>query len=262
MPDADHQTTLGGAPDGARPAPTHTVVIPPEVQMVTLLGPRDELLRTMERAFPQLQIHVRGQRVPPVRPERRRRAGRADHRRAAPGHRGRPAAQPRRRRALDQHAARADDRAAGRRADDEHRQQPRPHDPAQDAEPEALRRRDRPAHDRVRHRPGRHRQDLPGDGQGGRGAAGQAGQPDHPDPSRGRGRRAAGVPARHAQRQDRPLPAAALRRAARHGRPRVDPAADGGRAPSRWRRWPTCAAARSTTRSSSSTRRRTPRPSR
>ena len=60
MPDADHQTTLGGAPDGARPTPTHTVVIPPDVQMVTLLGPRDELLRTMERAFPQLQIHVRG----------------------------------------------------------------------------------------------------------------------------------------------------------------------------------------------------------
>jgi phosphate starvation-inducible PhoH-like protein len=60
MPDADHPTTLDGAPDAARPAPTHTVVIPPQVQMVTLLGPRDELLRTMERAFPQLQIHVRG----------------------------------------------------------------------------------------------------------------------------------------------------------------------------------------------------------
>jgi phosphate starvation-inducible PhoH-like protein len=28
--------------------------------MVTLLGPRDELLRTMERAFPLVQIHVRG----------------------------------------------------------------------------------------------------------------------------------------------------------------------------------------------------------
>ena len=61
------------------------------------------------------------------------------------------------------------------------------------------------------------------------GAAGQAGQPDHPDPPGGRGGRAAGLPARHAQRQDRPLPAAALRRAARHGRPRVDPAADGRR---------------------------------
>ena len=40
--------------------PTHTVEIPAGVSMVALLGPRDELLRTMERAFPGLQIHVRG----------------------------------------------------------------------------------------------------------------------------------------------------------------------------------------------------------
>ena len=99
-------------------------------------------------------------------------------------------------------------------------------------------------HHRLRHRPGRHRQDLPRDGQGRRGAAGQAGQPHHPDPPGGRGRRAARVPARHAQRQDRPLPAPALRRAARHGRPRVDPEAAWRPAPSRSRRWPTCAAAR------------------
>ena len=92
-------------------------------------------------------------------------------------------------------------------------------DPAEDAEPEALRRRDRRAHDRLRHRPGRHRQDLPGDGQGRAGAAGQAGQPDHPDPARGRGRGAARLPARHARREDRPVPAPALRRAARHDRP-------------------------------------------
>ena len=38
-----------------------------------------------------------------------------------------------------------------------------------------------------------------------------------------------GLPARHAQREDRPLPAAALRRAARHDRPRVDPQAAGRR---------------------------------
>jgi phosphate starvation-inducible PhoH-like protein len=60
MPDADHQTTLADARDGAARAPVHTVVIPPQVQMVTLLGPRDELLRTMERQFPGVQIHVRG----------------------------------------------------------------------------------------------------------------------------------------------------------------------------------------------------------
>ncbi len=42
------------------PTPTHTIIIPDQVPMVTLLGPRDELLRTMERAFPHLQILVRG----------------------------------------------------------------------------------------------------------------------------------------------------------------------------------------------------------
>src|SRR5215204_3075683 len=40
--------------------PQHTVVVPPDVAMVTLLGPRDELLRTMERQFPRVEIHVRG----------------------------------------------------------------------------------------------------------------------------------------------------------------------------------------------------------
>ncbi|HET7303378.1 MAG TPA: PhoH family protein [Segeticoccus sp.] len=47
-------------PPGQDRPPRHTIVIPPEVSMVTLLGPRDELLRTIERAFPQLDVHVRG----------------------------------------------------------------------------------------------------------------------------------------------------------------------------------------------------------
>ncbi|GMA20067.1 PhoH family protein [Arsenicicoccus piscis] len=42
------------------PSTTHTIVVPPEVSMVTLLGAHDELLRTMERAFPRLDLHVRG----------------------------------------------------------------------------------------------------------------------------------------------------------------------------------------------------------
>ncbi len=230
--------------------------------MVTLLGPRDELLRTMERQFPQVDIHVRGNEFTVSGPSAEVALVERLVDELLDVHRGRPAAEPRRRRALDPDAARPDRRAPRRRAHDEHRQQPRAHDPAQDAGPEALRRRDRREHHRLRHRPGRHRQDLPRDGQGRRGAAGQAGQPDHPDPPGRRGGRAARLPARHAHRQDRPLPAPALRRAARHDRPRVDPAADGRRARSRSPRWPTCAAARSTTRSSSSTRRRTPRPSR
>ena len=38
----------------------HTVVVPADVPMVALLGPRDELLRTMERQFPRVDLHVRG----------------------------------------------------------------------------------------------------------------------------------------------------------------------------------------------------------
>ncbi|MGB3595205.1 MAG: PhoH family protein [Ornithinimicrobium sp.] len=41
-------------------APTHTITIPGEVSMVSLLGPRDELLRTIERSFVDVDIHVRG----------------------------------------------------------------------------------------------------------------------------------------------------------------------------------------------------------
>ncbi|WP_114906067.1 PhoH family protein [Ornithinimicrobium murale] len=41
-------------------APTHTVVIPPETSMAALLGPRDELLKTMERSFPHVDVLVRG----------------------------------------------------------------------------------------------------------------------------------------------------------------------------------------------------------
>ena len=46
------------------------------------------------------------------------------------------------------------------------------------------------------------------------------GQPDHPHAPRGRGRRAAGLPARRPDGQGRPVPAPAVRRAQRHARPR------------------------------------------
>ncbi|MGL5857660.1 MAG: PhoH family protein [Angustibacter sp.] len=52
------------APSAAAPGPPpvvpHRITIPPEVAMVSLLGPGDELLRTMERTFPRLDLHVRG----------------------------------------------------------------------------------------------------------------------------------------------------------------------------------------------------------
>ena len=54
-----------------------------------------------------------------------------------------------------------------------------------------------------------------------------------------------GLPAGHAVREDRPLPAAAVRRAARHDRPRLDPAADGRRHDRGRARWRTCAGVRS-----------------
>jgi phosphate starvation-inducible protein PhoH and related proteins len=38
----------------------HTIVLPPELSMVTLLGPSDELLRAMEHSFPHLDLLVRG----------------------------------------------------------------------------------------------------------------------------------------------------------------------------------------------------------
>ncbi len=40
--------------------PIHAITIPPTVSMVALLGPRDELLDTIERAFPTVDVHVRG----------------------------------------------------------------------------------------------------------------------------------------------------------------------------------------------------------
>ena len=201
---------------------------PQQHQHGALLGPGDEHLGLIEKALRRRRPRAR-QRDHPQRRARRGRPRGAPARRAGRRSPHRPGRHRRDRRALDRDAPRRDDRAPGRGADAQHPVQPRPHDPPEDAEPEALRRRDRQAHDRLRHRPGRHRQDLPRDGQGRAGAAGQAGQPDHPDPAGGRGGGAARLPARHALREDRPLPAAAVRRAARHARPRVDPAADGRR---------------------------------
>ena len=66
MTDADHSSAPSDRDDlddvtTASPhVPTHIITIPTSIPMVTLLGPRDELLRTIERAFPLLDVHVRG----------------------------------------------------------------------------------------------------------------------------------------------------------------------------------------------------------
>jgi len=42
---------------------SHRIVVPPAVPMVGLLGTGDEYLRTVERAFPQLDLHARGNEI-------------------------------------------------------------------------------------------------------------------------------------------------------------------------------------------------------
>ena len=104
-------------------------------------------------------------------------------------------------------------------------------------------------------------EDVPGNGQGGQVAAGQRGQQDHPDQAAVEaGERLGFLPGNLYEKIDpylRPLHDAlhdmvapdAIPRQPRPGR-------------SRSRRWHTCAAGRSMTRSSSSTRRKTRRPNR
>ncbi len=69
MPQSDHpdlraldaisDDPRAAAPDGA-PSVQQTIVLPDNMPMVSVLGPTDELLRTMERAFPKTEILVRG----------------------------------------------------------------------------------------------------------------------------------------------------------------------------------------------------------
>src|SRR5450759_3267332 len=60
QPTVPEPPPVQGQPSRAGGPPAHTIVIPPDLSMVTLLGSRDELLRAMEHSFPHLDIHVRG----------------------------------------------------------------------------------------------------------------------------------------------------------------------------------------------------------
>ena len=42
---------------------TRTITIPPQLDPVAVLGPVDEVLREVERAFPELTIIVRGTQI-------------------------------------------------------------------------------------------------------------------------------------------------------------------------------------------------------
>ena len=45
------------------PSSTATIVVPSSVQMTTLLGPNDEIIRTLEALIPAVDIHVRGNEI-------------------------------------------------------------------------------------------------------------------------------------------------------------------------------------------------------
>jgi len=49
--------------------PSRVVVVPPSVPMVALLGPHDQLLATMERNLPSVEIFVRGNQIHLLGPE-------------------------------------------------------------------------------------------------------------------------------------------------------------------------------------------------
>ena len=87
-------------------------------------------------------------------------------------------------------------------------------------EPEAVRGRHPQEHHHVRHRPGRHRQDVPRHGDGGGRVLRQAGRAHHPDAAGGGGGGEPRLPARHGEREGRPVLPAAVRRPLRHDRRR------------------------------------------
>ena len=133
----------------------------------------------------------------------------------------------------------------------------RPH-----AEPVALPQEHPGARHHVRHRPGRHRQDLPCRRLRRRRARARRREAARPRASRRRGRRAARASCRAtSRRRSTPTCARCTTRSTTSWASRR-PASSSSAARSRSRRSRTCAGARSTTRSSSSTRRRTRRPSR
>jgi phosphate starvation-inducible protein PhoH and related proteins len=59
VPGADRAVSSSSSPRETQ----HKIVVPADVPMVTLLGTRDELLRVVERAFPRVDVHVRGNEV-------------------------------------------------------------------------------------------------------------------------------------------------------------------------------------------------------
>jgi phosphate starvation-inducible protein PhoH and related proteins len=57
------QSPSGPRSNGSGAQAVHRIVVPPAVEMVSLLGARDEVLRAVERSFPRADIHVRGNEI-------------------------------------------------------------------------------------------------------------------------------------------------------------------------------------------------------
>ncbi len=207
---------------------TRTIAIPQQLDPVTVLGPVDEVLREVERAFPDLTIIVRGNRIAIMSRSSKSesQAVQAEHviENIIQAAYTAPMDADTVRRMLDQNVlknprapryiARATARVrggttAGRSTAT--RTQPMhvlPRLPRRDRTASRtvpgvitfaarragacengrsewhIRERHRIAHHHLRHRPGRHRQDVPGRGEGGARLPGQAGAPHHPDAAR------------------------------------------------------------------------------
>jgi phosphate starvation-inducible PhoH-like protein len=57
------QANGGSSANGKAPQAVHRIVVPATVNMVSLLGAGDEVLRSVERSFPKADIHVRGNEI-------------------------------------------------------------------------------------------------------------------------------------------------------------------------------------------------------
>ena len=215
---------------------TRTITIPPQLDPVAVLGPVDEVIREVERAFPDLTIIVRGNRVAIVSRSKQTEAQAAqaedlvntiiqaaytapmdadtvrrmldqnvlkNHVRLEhPGH------GPVRDKLAQSHLKRTRPCTFCRlpRPDVPQAHGSRRHHlccrragPCENRRTSGLRERHRIAHHHLRHWPRRHRQDVSGRGQGCACLPGQADSPHHPHaPGRG-GRRKPRLSARHAE---------------------------------------------------------------
>ena len=238
------------------PRTRRTVVVPPASTWSACSG-RATGTALLERAFDAgCTCAATGSRSRRPGRDRARRAAARRARDAAPHRQASPS-----RPSSGSSMLRAETTSGRRRALPRHPQQPRPLDPAQDTEPEALRRLDRQAHDHVRHRTSRPRQDLLRHGEGRAGAAVKnVNRIILSRPAVEAGERLGFLPGTLSEKIDpylRPLYDALHDMVDPESIPKLLAAG-----PSRSRRWRFLRGRRWTTRSSSSTRPRTPRPSR